>query len=141
MRIGFVFVGVLLVAGALLAQGQDAYQPVGTMAEFMTSMVHPNSNDILLSITRGGPQNDKEWMALQKSAVALAEAGNLLIMRGRAFQGDWNKDAKMLVDAGNATYKAAKAKDPKALTDLSAQIDASCTACHKQYRPNVYPKQ
>ena len=28
-----------------------------------------------------------------------------------------------------------------ALAALNDQINASCTTCHKQYRPNVYPKQ
>ena len=50
------------------------------------------------------------------SAITLAESGNLLMMRERARdQGDWMKDAKMLVDVGTAAYKAAQNKDTKAL--------------------------
>lgn len=140
--IGLFFLGVLLVAGATVAQAQqEQTQPVGTMMELMASMIHPSSNDILLAITRGGPQNDKEWMAVQRSAVTLAESGNLLMMRGRARdQGEWMKGSKMLVDAGAAAYRAAKAKDANALAALSGQIDASCVNCHKAYRPNVHPK-
>lgn len=140
--IGLLSIGLLLIAGMTFAQAQqDQTQPVGTMMEFMYSMVHPASNEILLSVNRGGPQNDKEWADVQRSALQLAESGNLLMMRGRARdQGEWMKDAKALVDVGAAAYKAAKAKDANALTAASQQLDATCYACHKQYRPNVHPK-
>jgi len=132
---------MVVAAGALMAQAQDAAQPVGTMADLMTSMVYPPANDLLLSIARGGPRDDKEWMALQRSAVLLGESGNVLMMPGRARdQGQWMTDARMLVDAGSAAYRAARAKDLNALTALEAPINASCVSCHKQYRPNVHPR-
>ena len=83
--IGLLSISLLLVAGMSFAQAQqDQTQPVGTMMEFMYSMVHPASNEILLTVNRGGPQNDKEWADVQRSALQLAESGNLLMMRGRA---------------------------------------------------------
>jgi hypothetical protein len=113
-------------------------QTVGTMSDVMVSMVYPSANNILLAAYRGGPQDDKEWLALQRSAVMLAESGNVLTMRGPAGgQGDWAKDAKMLVDAGAAAYKAARAKDANALMAVAPPLNAACTACHKQYRANV----
>ncbi len=137
-----LFVGVMLVAaGAVIAQAQEAAQPVGTMGDLMTSMVYPAANDLLLFIARGGPKDDKEWMAAQRSAVLLGESGNVLMMRGRARdQGQWMTEARMLVDAGAAAYRAARAKDLNALTALEAPINASCVSCHKQYRPNVHPR-
>ncbi|HYR90421.1 MAG TPA: hypothetical protein VE422_40490 [Terriglobia bacterium] len=129
-------IGLLLLAGAALAQ-----EPVATMKQLMVDMIYPASNDILLVANRGGPSDEKEWAAVRRSAMTLAESGNLLMMRGRARdQGDWMKDAKMLVDAGTAAYKAAEARDPNALARLTEQLDASCTTCHKQYRPNVFPR-
>jgi hypothetical protein len=72
---------------------------------------------------------------------ALAESGSLLTTPGRARdQGDWMKDAKTMEDVGTAAYKAARAKDFPALAALAESLDASCTACHKQYRPNVFPR-
>jgi hypothetical protein len=138
----WLFVGLLLAAtGAVLVRAQDAAQPVGTMADVMTSMVYPAANDLLLSIARGGPKDEKEWMAVQRSAVLLGESGNVLMMRGRARdQGEWMTDAKMLVDTGAAAYRAARSKDMNALTALDAPINASCVSCHKQYRPNVHPR-
>ena len=54
---------------------------------------------------------------------------------------DWTKDAKMLADVGAAAYKAAQARDLRALSRLTESLDASCTTCHKQYRPNVFPRE
>jgi hypothetical protein len=119
----------------------ETFPPVATVRQLMLDLIHPSSNDILLAIFRGGPKDEKEWAAVRRSAVTLAESGNLLMMQGRARdQGDWIKDAKLLVDVGNSAYKAAQAKDSDALAGLAGAIDASCTTCHKQYRPNVFPK-
>jgi len=52
---------------------------------------------------------------------------------------EWRTAAKLLTDAGSEAYKAAQSKDAKALAAVTAHIDASCTNCHKQFRPNVFP--
>ena len=107
----------------------------------MVDLIYPASNDILLLVSRGALKDEKDWAEVRRSAVTLAESGNLLMLRGRARdQGDWMKDAKMLVDAGTAAYKAAQDKNASALAALAESLDASCTTCHKQYRPNVFPK-
>jgi len=135
--------GIFLLAGIAFAQApSEPFPPSATVKQLMLDLIHPSSNDILLAIYRGGPKDEKEWAAVRRSAVTLAESGNMLTMRGRARdQGDWMKDAKVLVDAGNAAYKAAQAKDTNALASLAGALDASCTTCHKQYRPNVFPKE
>ena len=112
------------------------------MKQLMLDFIHPASNDILLFVNRGAPDSEADWAAVRRSALSLAEAGNLLAQPGRARdQGEWMKDAKLLADAGAAAYKAAQAKDRSALAALTDSLDASCTACHKQYRPNVFPRQ
>jgi hypothetical protein len=124
----------------LLAPGAFA-QESATMKQLMVDLIHPASNDILLFISRGSATDEKEWATVRRSAVTLAETANLLMARGRARdQGDWMKDAQMLAGVGAAAYKAAQAKDAKALAALAEPLDASCTACHKQYRPNVFPR-
>ena len=111
------------------------------MKQLMVDLIHPASNDILLFINRGSATDEKEWAVVRRSAVTLAESANLLMARGRARdQGDWMKDAQLLASVGVAAYKAAQAKDAKALAALAEPLDASCTACHKQYRPNVFPR-
>ena len=113
-----------------------------TMKQLMLDLIHPTSNDILLFVSRGAPKNEAEWAAVRRSAVTLAESGTLLMMPDRVRdRGDWMKDAKMLGDVGAAAYKAAQAKDFIALSQLAESLDASCTTCHKQYRPNVFPRE
>ena len=107
MRIvGLVLIaGVLLTAGVSLAR-QATFQPVGTMSQLMIQIIYPTSDDIFY-IGRTPPSNDREWAAIERSALTLAESGNLLMLPGRARdQGDWIKDSKMLVDAGIAAFKA-----------------------------------
>ncbi len=138
--IGCLSIAWLLAAAMPLAQGPDP-QPVGTMSQLMVSMVYPAANDILLSIHRGGPKDDKEWVALERSAVLLGEAGNVLMMPGHAMgQGEWMTQARVLVDMGAAASKAARARDVQALAAVSEPLNAACTMCHKRYRPNVHPQ-
>ena len=46
------------------------------------------------------------------------------------------QDAKLMLDAGMAAFKAARAKDVAALEALNDQLYTSCTSCHQHYRPN-----
>jgi hypothetical protein len=131
--------GVLFIWPVALSAQEPAepLQPVATMKQLMLDFIHPASNSVLLAINRGGPADDKEWADVRRGALTLAESGNLLIMRNRT--ATWVADAKLLMDAGTAAYKAADAKDARALAALADRIDASCTTCHKQYRPNIFP--
>ena len=130
--------GVFLLAPVLPAQtAPDAPQPVATMKQLMVDVIHPASNALLLFIHRGGPADDKEWAEARRSAMTLAESVNLLLLRNRA--ATWAADAKLLTDAGRDAYKAAEGKDVKALAALSDRIDASCTTCHRQFRPAIFP--
>ena len=74
---------------------------------------------------------------LQGKALMVAESANLLMMPGRARDEDrWMEDAKLMLDAGRAAYRAARAKDLAALEALNDQLYESCTSCHQHYRPN-----
>ena len=135
---------IVMVAALILAGGHSTaraqnnqMQAVGSMSDIMVSMVYPATNNILLSVYRGGPTNDTDWTAIQRSGVLMAETGNLLAGRAPGGnQGDWARDAKLLSDAGAAVYKAARAKDTVALLATEQSINASCTTCHKQFRFN-----
>jgi len=127
-----------VLALAVLAGGAIAQepQPVATMSQLMVEIIYPTS-DAIFYAGRTTPMSDHDWAELQRSALMLAEAGNLLMMPSRARdQGMWMKDAKMLVDAGAAAYKAAKKKDLDAVLALNEQLYNSCVYCHEDYRPN-----
>lgn len=133
-----VMVAALLLLGdhsVARAQNNNEVQAVGSMSDLMVSMVYPAANNILLFVYRGGPQSVADWASVQRSGVLLAETGNLLAMRSPGgSQADWAHDSKMLVDAGAAVYKAARAKDTTALLATDQAINASCVNCHKQFR-------
>jgi hypothetical protein len=135
-RAVFVLTGIiaLLFAAAALAQAP-------TMKQLMLDLIHPASNDILLTVSRGGPSDDKEWASLRHNALTLSESGNLLMTQGQSTSEAWVTAARLLANAGSDAYKAAQSKDAKALPAITARIDASCTNCHKQFRPNVFPSQ
>ena len=110
------------------------YQPVGTMSQLMIHIIYPSS-DAIFYVDRHPPSNDVEWNALANQALVLAESGNLLLMPGRARDtAAWVKDAKLMIDAGAAAYKAAKAKDIEAVRAVNDALYASCVTCHAQYR-------
>jgi len=129
--------GIFLLAPALSAQApSDPPQPVATMKQLMLEIIYPASNALTLLVNRGGPGDDNAWAEARRGALTLAESGNLLMIRNRA--SEWTADARLLTDAGAAAYKAAEAKDAKALAAAADRIDASCTTCHKHSRPNVF---
>ena len=123
--------------------GMAAWAQIASMKQLMLDLIYPASNDILLLVNRGAPKSDAEWAGVRRSALTLAESGNLLTMPGRAPKdgSDWTRDARALADVGTAAYRAAQAKDFPALAALTEPLDASCTNCHKQYRPNVFPRE
>ena len=109
---------------------------VGTMSELMIRIIYPSS-DAVFYITTRTPETDVQWGELQGQTLMLAESANLLMMPGHARDQDrWMADARLMRDAGTAAFKAAKAKDVKALEALNDQLYQSCTTCHMHYRPN-----
>jgi hypothetical protein len=111
-------------------------QPASTMSELMIKIIYPAS-DAIFYVTTREPKTEAEWGELQGKALAVAETANLLMMPGRARdQGRWMDDAKLMLDAGRAAFRAAKAKDVAALDALNDQLYTSCTSCHSHYRAN-----
>jgi cytochrome c556 len=136
------FIAGLLIAVCLLSPSAIAqapaseFQPVATMKQLMVEIIHPASNEILLAVSRGQLRSDQEWSVVRRAALALAESGNLLIMRNRA--SDWVAESRSLIAVGTAVYKAADAKDGRTIGSLTDRLDASCTSCHKKFRPAIF---
>lgn len=124
----------LLVGGGVYAQETEV-RPVGTISELMIEIIYPLSDE-LFYIMRNPPDTALEWTALRRSALTLAESGNLLMLEGRAIpQEEWAVAARRLVDVSTMAYEATKAEDLQAILDLSAELEASCRGCHEQYHP------
>jgi len=108
-----------------------------TMKELMVDLIFPTSNE-LFYVSRNEPKTSGDWMKLEMNFLALAESANVLMAPPRARdQGQWMKDAKLLLDVAVKAYRLAKAKDYEALTapELNEEIYEACQACHVNYRP------
>ena len=128
-------IGVILLFVVSVATAQaPSFQPVGSISQLMIYVFYPAS-DALFYIERTPPKTDVEWNAIRNQALTLAEAGNLLMMPNRVREGDWNKDAKMIVDVGTKAFKAAMAKDMDGIVALNQELNDACVVCHVQYRP------
>ena len=125
---------ILVLAAAAATAQAPSFQPVGSVSQLMIYVFYPAS-DALFYIERNPPKNDVEWNAIRNQALSLAEAGNLLMMPNRVREGDWNKDAKMIVDVGAKAFKAAMAKDIPGIVALNQELNDACVVCHVQYRP------
>ena len=105
------------------------------------------------------PRTDEEWTAVQRSAIQLVEATNLLRVPGRlvARHGEksenprielepetiqkliaddpttWASLVDRLHDAAVPALNAANAKNPKGLFDAGDRIEHACEACHQHY--------
>ena len=98
----------------------------------------PNDWEIFLTTGSILSQQGKFKEAIEnyEQALTLAESANLLMMPGRTRPGQWNRDARQMLDAAWAAFKAAKAKDLAGVEAVSDQLYESCVACHKAYRPD-----
>jgi hypothetical protein len=80
------------------------------------------------------PHTDAEWDAVRNAAATLMEAGNVLMVEGRARdQKEWMTSARRLSDAASLALKAAQAKNTEALFTEGGKIYEACRSCHLKY--------
>ena len=142
--------GAALVAGCTPkaptpapANAAPPYHVVANVKQVMNWIIEPNVDvlwdsvgTIITEACREElmPKTEEEWEAVRNSAAVVAEAGNLLMMEGRAFDRDeWMKASRGMIDAANTAIQAAEAKDVPALFDAGGAVYEACTACHSKY--------
>ncbi|MEO8026927.1 MAG: hypothetical protein ABI823_10650 [Bryobacteraceae bacterium] len=123
---------------------------VATLEEVMHNMIIPNAEIVwkavgtistLEGVKEIRPQTTDEWFNIESSATTLTEAGNLLMMDGRAKdQGHWMDRAKALREAGDQVRQAAKKHDADALFERGGYLFDACQGCHFEYRFEKDPK-
>ena len=140
-----------IIAGARTARAAPAaaeevvnLEPVASVRQIMNGIVAPAATvvygAVATVISKEGieekaPQNDAEWAHVGNNAAALAEAGNLLMMSGRAVDNaDWVKIAGELTSTANTALKAADAKDKEAIVLAGGAINETCDSCHAKYQ-------
>ena len=105
----------------------------------MLSVLEPTSN-IVFHVEVEAPTDQRGWNTVARGALALAEAGNLLMLPGRARDaGDWMRHVQALMDASVAVMKAAEAKDAAKVVAIGYDINDVCRNCHLQYKPRTRP--
>jgi len=101
----------------------------------MVDFLYP-AGDAVFYIETRTPTTSDEWTALQGQTLMLAETANLLMMPGRARDEEqWMADAKLLLEAGEAAYRAAKDRNVEGLIAVNDALYESCVTCHQHYRP------
>jgi hypothetical protein len=82
-------------------------------------------------------------MGVENSALAIAEAANLLVLPGRkCLNGlyvplknpDWSQLIQGLRKAAMTAYKAAESKNQDNMADAAARMNAACANCLDRYR-------
>ncbi|MGA7811048.1 hypothetical protein [Bradyrhizobium sp.] len=79
------------------------------------------------------PKSEDDWEQVVSGAATLAEATNALMIPGRGLDPQWNRYVKKLADAADKAYRGAEAHDLKSVSEVSAQLDGVCAACHRHY--------
>ncbi|MFI4934256.1 MAG: hypothetical protein ACHP7N_06530 [Caulobacterales bacterium] len=154
MKSGMLAGASLLVVFGLFACApkpkEPAYNTSLPVSELMAHVVDPaawavwhssGTVDTLQGQQSLAPTTDDGWLAAESGGAAIAEAGNLLMLPGRARDdGDWMKYAAQLSQAGLDAKAAAEAKDPQKEYATGAAIYQVCTACHAKYYLPFVPK-
>ena len=116
--------------------------PVATTRQVMEGIVIPYSQAIFdaVAYTNGTltkvPSTDDDWHRLETRAVAVAEAGNLLMMAPRARDNEaWLTLSRDMNEKAAQVAEAAAAKDPERVLDAGGALYGTCTACHNKYVP------
>ena len=141
-------IGFIIAAARTTRDAPSIYDPlptpVGTVKQIMDGIVGPAAGvvfgSVSTTVTAAGredkaPRTDAEWEMVGNSAVALAEAGNLLMMEGHAVdKGEWIKMSQAMIDAAKVALKAVEAKSADDVLASGDAINVSCDNCHRRYQ-------
>ena len=84
-----------------------------------------------------------QWLAIENSALAMAEASNLLTLAGRfcsngkpvpVQSADWQEWVEEMREAGKAGFKAAQSKNQDNILEAADVVAEACRHCHVKYR-------
>jgi hypothetical protein len=139
--------------------GTPPQQVEANLGQLMKGILFPNSNVIFFTQSQDPtklpePKDPSvatdplvntygKWQAVENSALALAEAANLLTIPGRKCSNglpvpmgnaDWPKFVQGLREAGMKAYKAAQTKDMDKMLDAADTMTTACANCHDKYR-------
>src|SRR5512134_1745051 len=164
MRNVFVAMATVLVVASCSQPNEPAApaftpQPHANLAQVMRGIPFTFSNIIFdaqaedpgaprpaAAVTSGATETFKNvyggWQEVENSALALAEASNLMMIPRRLCENGkpvpvedetFRKAAEGLAAAGRAAYKAAQSKSLDAMLEVGETVTVACAACHEPY--------
>jgi hypothetical protein len=117
------------------APAADAFKPVANVRQVMLGITVPASN-VVFAVAGEAPKDDAGWENVEASALAVAESGNLLLMKPRAKdEPEWQQFALALVDAGTKAAAAARTKNAENTGTAGDDLYNTCEQCHAKYLP------
>lgn len=121
-----------LVSVAATAQQGTPTTPT-TVKEVMVTLTGPSA-DVIFMAAGEPPQNDQQWAAVRKGALALAESGRLLMTAERARdRTTWIDMAREMVAKTETAMKAADRRNAEALSEAGDDLYTTCETCHTRY--------
>ncbi len=141
---------LLFVVACGLTACRPSYDTTLTTKQVMTQVITPAWDAYRLSSGfidgPGGvkdltPTTPEGRRAADNAAAQLVEAGNLLMLPGRAHGGDWIKASGELSRTALKARAAVEAHDSKKMFDLGGDIYQACTDCHQEYQLSLLEKE
>jgi hypothetical protein len=147
----------------------ERFRYIASVRDIMHVLIDTNAETIFdavaVDVTAAGirekrPETDEEWDELEHSALAIAEAVNLIKMPDRPMankgemnvdpegpelppaeiaarvkrtRAQWNRYANELQDAAVTALALIRKKDVKGLFDFGGALDMTCENCHLEY--------
>lgn len=130
---------------APVVQLRDTYRPVVSLNQAMVAIVDHNSHILWnAAVDEYAPANDADWHELEHAAVALAAAGNIVLLGGSGAgdlawvqKPDWAALTQRQTDVALAMMLAVEHKNRAELSKAGDDLAAACEACHKAYKPDL----
>ena len=84
------------------------------------------------------PQTEDEWIAVRDAALAVADAGDVLLGIER-LKGDseWTGLSQALTISGKLAASAAESRDPEAVFRAGGDVYLVCADCHVTFAPEL----
>ena len=138
--------GLILAAGLGLAscsKKPPPYNVTSSVKDVMAGIIDPQAqvfwgsagaNDTAEGSQSLTPKTPEAWAAAEHSMTAVAEAGNLLMLPGRARDdGDWIKFSKQMTDLALQGRAAVRAKNGDEMFKTGGALYDACQGCHQKY--------
>lgn len=166
------FVFATIAAGGICGAGMHAraqvrapeVRPASTIQQVMQAILFPNAN-VIFAAQRTDPATFPRdvqpssstnpltgvyggWQAVENSGLALAEAADLLNVKGRVCSNgktvpvedvDWKTAVGKLRDSAIAATAAARARNRSRVSEVADEVAIICSDCHRIYRVRGNP--